>query len=70
MDIPVFLHAVFWTDRLHPEKSGILWANGTDTTVGEYGIPFSTRREAEEAAEKISVRQETKILTWKLLEYP
>lgn len=58
--IPDELYVIWWRDRLHPEHCGFLWVNNT------VGAPFLSFKEAEEAAKRISFRQETKIIKWRL----
>lgn len=64
--IPKTFYAVAFYDKINPEYQGILYSNGTEATVGNKCIPFSTKKEAEEAAENMSIRQETKIIWWNL----
>jgi hypothetical protein len=64
--IPKKLYAVLFYDKINPEYKGILHANGTDLYLGNSIVPFESLKEAEEAAEKISYRQATKIIWWNL----
>ncbi len=62
-NIPHVLYVILWRDKHDKNRQGIYWANGGSPTNP---MPFASFDEATREAERMSFRQETKILEWHL----
>jgi hypothetical protein len=70
MTVPA-LYAVWFRDRVRPEYEGIMTAGGAnEISTRSPATVFTSYTEALAAAERISFRQETKILEWRLVVEP
>ena len=72
--LPLRCYVVLWRDKLDHKAQGLLGDRNTScrlpvTNFSFVGLmPFYTLGEAKEEAQRISFRQDTKILQWTLLE--